>query len=323
MAERFVVLAVVRRCAWYLKYASSKLRADREVVMAAVTKSGQALEYASPELRADREVVLAAIEHDASCLRYASNALQCSIVRCWLWCSIVPQCTSIQNMLQHVPAELQASPISDRLEVSWPVAMKWNLARDRDALGAAVGVRNLPAPHATLNGAPEALALVHCLVARRVEAMNAVELRPMMIVEAIIGSRAQALVDGSTFDGLLDVEHITTRILEVQSDASSVSNLRSLFAWAERNLPAPHATLNGAPEALALVHCLVARRVEAMNAVELRPMMIVEAIIGSRAQALVDGSTFDGLLDVEHITTRILEVQSDASSVSNLRSLFA
>jgi len=299
MAERFVVLAVVRRCAWYLKYASSKLRADREVVMAAVTKSGQALEYASPELRADREVVLAAIEHDASCLRYASNALQCSIVRCWLWCSIVPQCTSIQKMRQHVPAELQASPISDRLDTGrkphWAsscVAMKWNLARDRDALGAAVGVRNLPAPHATLNGAPEALALVHCLVARRVEAMNAVELRPMMIVEAIIGSGAQTLVDGSTFDGLLDVEHIITRILEVQSDASSVSNLRSLFAWAERNLPAPHATLNGAPEALALVHRLVARRVAAMNAVELRPMMIVEAIIGSRAQTLVDGSTF-------------------------------
>ena len=36
-----------------------------------------------------------------------------------------------------------------------------SLARDRDALGAAVGVRTIPAPHAALNGAPEALALVH------------------------------------------------------------------------------------------------------------------------------------------------------------------
>ena len=108
MAERYVVLAVVRRCAWYLKYASSELRADREVVMAAVTKNGHALKYASYALRADREVVLTAVEHDASYLRYASHALQCTIVTCWLWCSIVPQCSSIQSMLQHVPAELQA-----------------------------------------------------------------------------------------------------------------------------------------------------------------------------------------------------------------------
>ncbi len=34
-------------------------------------------------------------------------------------------------------------------------------------------MRTIPAPHAALNGAPEALALVHSLVARRVEAMIA------------------------------------------------------------------------------------------------------------------------------------------------------
>ena len=40
-----------------------------------------------------------------------------------------------------------------------------------DALGAAVGVRALPAPHAALNGAPDALPIVHRLMAERVEAM--------------------------------------------------------------------------------------------------------------------------------------------------------
>ena len=50
---------------------------------------------------------------------------------------------------------------------------KNSLARDRDALGAAVGVRALPVPHAALNGAPEALALVHHLIAQRVRAMSA------------------------------------------------------------------------------------------------------------------------------------------------------
>lgn len=48
---------------------------------------------------------------------------------------------------------------------------KVDLARDRDALGAAVGVRPLPAPHAAMNGAHEALPIVHRLIAWRVEAM--------------------------------------------------------------------------------------------------------------------------------------------------------
>ena len=48
---------------------------------------------------------------------------------------------------------------------------KISLTRDRDALGAAVGVRTIPAPHATLNGAPAALAMVHCLIASRVAAI--------------------------------------------------------------------------------------------------------------------------------------------------------
>ena len=41
-----------------------------------------------------------------------------------------------------------------------------------DALGAALDVRTVPAP-VVLNGAPEALAPLHCLVARRVEVLTA------------------------------------------------------------------------------------------------------------------------------------------------------
>lgn len=48
---------------------------------------------------------------------------------------------------------------------------KIDLARDRDALGAALGVRALPAPHAALNGAHAALPIVHGLIAWRVDAM--------------------------------------------------------------------------------------------------------------------------------------------------------
>ena len=224
MAERYVVLAAVRRWAGYLKYASSELRADREVVMAAVTKSGHALKYASDAIRADREVVLAAIKHDTSCLRYASNEVQCSIVTYWLWCSIVPQCSSIQSMLQHIPAELQADVpgvqamahplrkpriwLRDRTNwVNWGrhIAMKCSLARDRDALGAAVGVRTVPAPHAVLNGAPEALALVHCLIARRVEAIAAeIDQEQRTDIQGLVefGARRMRL-GGWTYDGAL------------------------------------------------------------------------------------------------------------------------
>ena len=55
---------------------------------------------------------------------------------------------------------------------NWVTSLaKIDLARDRDALGAALGVRALPAPHAALNGAHAALPIVHGLTAWRVDAM--------------------------------------------------------------------------------------------------------------------------------------------------------
>ena len=50
---------------------------------------------------------------------------------------------------------------------------KIRLTRDRDALGAAVGVQTLPAPHAALEAAPEALAIVYSLIAQRVAIIEA------------------------------------------------------------------------------------------------------------------------------------------------------
>ena len=105
--------------------------------------------------------------------------------------------------LQYVSAKLQVDPAICHLRVSskllfaaspadgrWlnrplshrgpsDVAVQWkqfaimNLARDRDALGAAVGVRTNPAPHAVLNGATEVLPMVYCLLASRLEATKA------------------------------------------------------------------------------------------------------------------------------------------------------
>ena len=76
MAERYVVLAVVRRCAWYLKYASSELRADCEVVLAAVTKNGHALKYASDALCAamHHRHVLAVVQHRAAVQQHPIHA---------------------------------------------------------------------------------------------------------------------------------------------------------------------------------------------------------------------------------------------------------
>ena len=50
---------------------------------------------------------------------------------------------------------------------------KIRLTRERDALGAAVGVQTLPAPHAALKAAPEALAIVYSLIAQRVAIIEA------------------------------------------------------------------------------------------------------------------------------------------------------
>ena len=68
-----------------------------------------------------------------------------------------------------------------------------HVARDRDSLGAAVGARAIPAPHAALklNGgrAPEALAIVHCLLARYVEEISSVCVHRTSSTSGVLQSR--------------------------------------------------------------------------------------------------------------------------------------
>ena len=64
-------------------------------------------------------------------------------------------------------------------------------------------MRTVPAPHAVLNGAPEALALVHCLIARRVEAIAAeIDQEQRTDIQGLVefGARRMRL-GGWTYDG--------------------------------------------------------------------------------------------------------------------------
>ena len=184
-ADRNFVLAAVRR-AWCLKYASDELRADRWVVMVAVMGHVLALQYASAGLRADRKVVLAAVQRHASSLKFASNGLRADRK------VVMTAVKGHGGAREYASAALQWDPevyveylkccgfrkrdhpelVVRCAELFRSCSAYSSLARDRDALGAAVGVRTLQAPHAALNGAPEALPIVHCLIARRQEVIE-------------------------------------------------------------------------------------------------------------------------------------------------------
>ncbi|CAE7257534.1 unnamed protein product [Symbiodinium natans] len=71
-----VVLCAVRQTGAALAYASRDLKANKGVVLAAVQQHGSSLEHACQELQNDREVVLAAVSNQGRALRYASKELQ-------------------------------------------------------------------------------------------------------------------------------------------------------------------------------------------------------------------------------------------------------
>ena len=207
-ADREVVLAAVTKDGYALQYASAELQADQEVVLAAMqpmeeyklvpvkgsthqnltrtrsfyrcafgypewtaNSNGDNLKYASAELRANREFVLAAVQKvDALfALRHVSTELR-----------LDPQVRYLLSLSHEeyiarceYPCRVKYSEIywKECYDERCAVNAKISLARDRDALGAAVGVRTTPAPHMALNGAPEVLPIVYCLLAWRVEAM--------------------------------------------------------------------------------------------------------------------------------------------------------
>ena len=194
-ADREVVLAAVTKDGYALQYASAELQADQEVVLAAMqptedcyklrngsfyrcafnrylewtaNSNGDNLKYASAELRANREFVLAAVQKvDALfALRHVSGELR-----------LDPHVRYLLSLSHEerweYPCRIKNSEIYGKkcYDERCAVNAKISLARDRDALGAAVGVRTTPAPHAALYGAPEVLPIVYCLLAWRVEAM--------------------------------------------------------------------------------------------------------------------------------------------------------
>ena len=197
-ADREVVLAAVKKDGYALQYASAELQADQEVVLAAMqptedcyklrngsfyrcafnrylewtaNSNGDNLKYASAELRANREFVLAAVQKvDALfALRHVSTELRLDPqVRYLLSLSYEEYIARCEY-----PCRVKYSEIywKECYDERCAVNAKISLARDRDALGAAVGVRTTPAPHTALNGAPEVLPIVYCLLAWRVEAM--------------------------------------------------------------------------------------------------------------------------------------------------------
>ena len=226
-ADREVVMAAVRKRGSALQYASAGLQADREVVMAAFRTrpgrlyrdKGDYFKYASPTLQADIDFVRAAVK---LCGAYAA--------------------------LQHVSAELQVDPALDSLRRQWhlhPSKRQWwgeftclvsrnmmhldtreqklhaqtyavivtkvSLTRDRDALGAAVGVRAIPAPHVALNGAPAALAMVHYLIASQVAA-NCVwlETRGSLGVQVVHEKGVRAMESTGSFTSITGVQMWTT-----------------------------------------------------------------------------------------------------------------
>ena len=226
-ADREVVMAAVRKRGSALQYASAGLQADREVVMAAFRTrpgrlyrdKGDYFKYASPTLQADIDFVRAAVK---LCGAYAA--------------------------LQHVSAELQVDPALDSLRRQWhlhPSKRQWwgeftclvsrnmmhldtreqklhaqtyavivakvSLTRDRDALGAAVGVRTIPAPHVALNGAPAALAMVHYLIASQVAA-NCVwlETRGSLGVQVVHEKGVRAMESTGSFTSITGVQMWTT-----------------------------------------------------------------------------------------------------------------
>ena len=239
-ADREVVMAAVKKGGHALEYASAELRADAYVVLAAMQMNepvwwyqyrgidnGVHFKHAPDWLRANRAFVLAvvkqwadvqqsgacaALQHVPAELRADSRVLR--LVK------LSRKHPLDRNSLERTHRENVGSSgtgifilphhfgcNADERDL---IALQENLiriyarpvARDRDSLGAAVGARAIPAPHAALklNGgrAPEALAIVHCLLARYVEEISSVGVHRTSSTSGVLQSRKLGF-EGSIF----------------------------------------------------------------------------------------------------------------------------
>ena len=222
-ADREVVMAAVKKGGHALEYASAELRADAYVVLAAMQMNepvwwdqyrgidnGVHFKHAPDWLRADRAFVLAVVKQWAdvqqsgacAALQHVPAELQADSRVLWL-VKLSRTHPLERTHREHVGSSgtgifilpLRFGCNADERGFAYQEnrirIYARHVARDRDALGAAVGARTIPAPHAALNGgrAPEALAIVHCLLARYVEKISSVGVHRTSSTSGVLQSR--------------------------------------------------------------------------------------------------------------------------------------
>ena len=222
-ADREVVMAAVKKGGHALEYASAELRADAYVVLAAMQMNepvwwdqyrgidnGVHFKHAPDWLRANRAFVLAVVKQWAdvqqsgacAALQHVPAELQADSRVLWL-VKLSRTHPLERTHREHVGSSGTGIFIlphrfgcnADERDFAYQEnrirIYARHVARDRDSLGAAVGARAIPAPHAALNGgrAPEALAIVHCLLARYVEKISSVGVHRTSSTSGVLQSR--------------------------------------------------------------------------------------------------------------------------------------
>eukprot|EP00754_Rhynchopus_humris_P031123 Rhum_TRINITY_DN15315_c7_g2::Rhum_TRINITY_DN15315_c7_g2_i1::g.150761::m.150761 len=71
-----VMIAIVKKHAYSLQYASSEMRNTHSVVVEAVKRAGGAFKYASAEMRDTREIVMEVVKQSGLAFEYASDAMK-------------------------------------------------------------------------------------------------------------------------------------------------------------------------------------------------------------------------------------------------------
>ena len=252
-SSRNIVLAVVQRYGWYLKHASAEMRADREVVMAAVKKDGYALQYASAELQADPEVVLAAMQPNRD------SCHEEGLVR-WRWRGAMYHCVLVP------PPPLYFY----RHSFEWSKMIKYPIWRLAGWIENSNG-DNLKYASAALRANREfVLAAVQEVGALFALRHVSAELQTDPHVSHLLHIARQDPLDRPTIlRRWAHHEDDWKKCYDERYAKISLARDRDALGAAVgvRTIPAPHAALNGAPEALPIVHCLLARRVRALHCV--------------------------------------------------------
>ena len=74
--DKDLVIAIVKRNGFMLKFVSAEFKDDFDVVFTAVSQCGNALQWASTEQKDHKPTVLAALKQDSRAAKFASRKLQ-------------------------------------------------------------------------------------------------------------------------------------------------------------------------------------------------------------------------------------------------------